>query len=352
MSVTSVETVQRAATASCKMDEVTYEAPYRIKVSSANDGPGTIFTYLRANGPWLGDGFAYGSDSDPSATLVEWSNPTRERGSDSVWLATARYSNKLSSGQKPDTNGEPTDWPLDWRPEMSISWAQHEVPCETAIYRGGFTHVPARFVDGDEYAPQNSAFEIFDPPLMKDFSRATLRCRFYRAVYNFGVAQALMDLVNKNAATFQPYLNVLGGVGPRTLKVSNVQGSPRRENREHPTFGYRVWLDYFEIEIEIQYKRDGWRDEVVDRGMRRSVKPGDPDGFGGTISLTDLVDGKVAPNRAIHGVDGMPISGPVLFDGQGDALQATDRTPRKITWQKYGEESYVANDYLGVFFTF
>jgi hypothetical protein len=352
MAVTAVETMQLAATASAKMDEVTYEAPYRIKVNSALDGPGTIFSYLRANGPWLGDGFSYGADTDTSATLTEWSNPTREKGSDSVWIATARYSNKVGGGQKPDTSGSPTDWPLDWRPEMHISWAQHEVPCETAIYRGGFTHATPRFTLGNEYAPQNSALEIYDPPLVKDFSRATLRCRMFRELYNFGVASALLDLVNKNSATFQPYLNVLGGVAARTLKVSNVQGTPKRENREHPTYGYRVWLDYFELEIEIQYRRDGWRDNVVDRGLRKIVEPGAADGFGGTFSLVDLAAGNIAPNQAIKGPDQQPISGPVLLDGAGNPKQVTDRVPVTIQWQKYGEESYVANDYLGAFFTF
>ena len=348
MAVTSKSTMQRAATASAKMDEVTYEAPWRFKVSDPLDGPGAIFTYLRTNGPWFGDSFSYGNDTDNAAKLVEWSSPTRERGSDSVWVAVAKYTTRVDQDQqKPDTNGDPTDWPLDWRPEVSVSWAQHEKVCQKARYRGGFTHAPARFTQGEFYTPQNSALEIFDPPLMMDLSRATFRITFWRDVYNMGTASSLIDVVNEKTVAWRTFTKIIGGCGPYTLKCADVQGSPKREAREHPTLG-RVLLDYMELVVELQYNREGWRDKINDRGLRRIVQAGDDDGFGGTVSLVDLLAQQAPPNRALLGIDGHPVSGPVLLDGAGNPKQATDRVPVEVTWQKYDEASYVANDYLNL----
>ena len=351
MSVTSLEKVQKAASGSAKSDEVTYEAPYRIKLSSAAEGPATIFAYLRATptAPWLGRTFSYGSDADASATCREISQPQREKGSTEVWLFTAKYSTKLEgSDQKPDNNGDPSGWPPDWRPEVYVSWAQHEQPCERAKYRGGFLHAPAKFTVGTEYIPQNSAFEIYDPPLTMDFSRATFRCRFWREFYNQDVATNLIDAVNNDDVTWQNYIPIIGSCARLTLKCANVPGHPKRESREHPTLG-RVMLDYYEIDVELQYKRDGWRDLVVDRGMRRKAEAGDPDGRGGTISLTDLIGG-VPPNAAIVGIDGFPVNGPVLLNGAGEAKDAADRVPIYITWQKYQEITYPADPYLSLFF--
>jgi hypothetical protein len=83
--------------------------------------------------------------------------------------------------------------------------------------------------------------------------------------------------------------------------------------------------------------------------MRRKAEAGDPDGRGGTISLTDLIGG-VPPNAAIVGVDGFPVNGPVLLNGAGEAKDAADRVPIYITWQKYQEITYPADPYLSLFF--
>jgi hypothetical protein len=351
MAVTSIDPVAKAATGHVTSQETTYEAPYRIKVSDPGDGPATIFAYLSAAAaptPWIGRTFAYGNDTDTSATCREITSPTREKGSHEVWLFSAKYSNKVDGDdQKPDSNGEMTSDPLEWRPEVRITWAQHEKPCYKAKYRGGFTHAPALFTAGEEYAPQNSALEIFDPPMIKDFSRATFSCRMWRQYYNATVAGAIIDVVNNTTETFHSYIPIIGSFAQYTLKVVDVQGNPHREMRQ--IGGMAVMLEYYEITVEVQYNRDGWREKIVDRGMRRIAQAGDPDGRGGTISLTDLIDG-TPPNAAIVGVDGFPLNNPVLLDGAGNPKEATDRTPVIVTWQKYDEQSFTADPYLGAFF--
>lgn len=344
-------TAQRAANGRATAGEVTYEAPWQITVDSATDGPAAIFAYLRStsSAPWLGRPFSYGGDTDAAATCREITGPKRSAGHDKLWTFEARYSTAVEGrDSRPNSSGDPTDWPLDWRPEVYVSWAQHEKPCETAIYRGGFTHAVQRFVEGQTYAPQNSAFEVYDPPLMKDFSRATFRCRFWAQLYDMAVAGEMIDGVNEGATTWDTGTKIFGGFGPRTMKVADVQGQPKREFREHGSS--RVWLDYMEIDVELQYNRDGWRDQVVDRGLRKAIEPGDADGFGGTFSLVDLLAKKAPPNAAIVGVDGHPLSGPVLLNGAGAPKDASDRTPVLITWQKYREFSFLAHPYLGRFF--
>jgi hypothetical protein len=352
MSVTSVDKAQKAATGHAKSDEVTYDAPYIVKVSSAADGPATIFAYLRANSsqPWLGRSFSYGNDSDVSAICKEISQPQRAKGHDGLWTFDAKYSTKLdSSDQKPDNNGEPTDVPMDWRPEVRVSRATHEQPCDKAIYRGGFLHAIPIATIGLSYCPMNSALQVYDPPLVKDFSRLTFSCRFWRQFYNADQAQMLFDSVNSDAVTFQSYIPIIGTFGQYTLKVGDIRGNPQRESRE--LFGVRVMLDYYEIEMEVQYNRDGWREKVVDRGNRRIIQEGQLDGFGGSISMTDIISGKQAPNAVILGKDGHPVASPILLDGAGNAL-VDNRNPIQITWQKYVELFYSADPYLQTFFTF
>lgn len=356
MAVVSIHETAKAARCSVTADEVTYEAPYRVKVSLATDGPGIINQWLRAgNGPWSGSTYDYGGDSDPAATLREWSQWQREPGSDTVWTATARYSTKQDAGQVRPSNdtGELTDFPPDWRPVVDVSWAGHEEPCYKAVYRSGFTHDPPLFVAGQSYAPQNSALEIFDPPLMKDRSRATYQCKLWREIYNSQQAGQMIDLVNKTPCKWRSGMNIIGGFAPYTLKVADVRGVNKRDSREVKIPGtstkQRVFLEYYEITIELQWRRDGWREKIVDQGFRRIVNAGDDDGHGGTVSLTDLLNGKMAPNRAIEGLDGIVPKTPVLLNGAGVPKQQTDRTPVEITWSKYDEESFNIDQYL-IFF--
>lgn len=353
MAVVSITEAQKAARCSVTSDEVTYECPYIVFVDSASDGPGVINTWLRAgNGPWAGSTYSYGGDSDPAAVLREWSQWQRAPGHDKLWTATARFSTKQDDDQaKPNNDtGDPTDWPLDWRPTVDASWAAHEEPCWKAVYRSGFTHAIERFTAGQSYTPQNSAYEIYDPPLMRDRSRATFQCRMWRELYNSDMAGSIIDWVNKTPTRWRAGLNIIGGFAPYTLKIADVRGNHKRESRENKELGMRVVLDYHEILIEVQYRRDGWRENVPDRGFRRIINEGDPDGHGGTVSFTDLLSAKMAPNREIVGIDGVAPKTPVLLDGAGNPKGAADRTPVEIVWSKYDEESFNTNVYLSYFF--
>jgi hypothetical protein len=142
-----------------------------------------------------------------------------------------------------------------------------------------------------------------------------------------GTLPGLVTIVNGTA------FGVYGTWDKYTLKVHNIQESPKRDSFE--VAGTRYTVDYFEVEVELHWRRDGWREAVSDRGISRHVFPGGPDGRGGTFSQTDFPAG-VPGVAAILDANLQPIAHPVPLDGAGQPLAAGQ--PHKfITYGLYPE---------------
>lgn len=334
-----------------------YTRTLKFKVTDPNDGPVTIFAYLLANGPFIGSTYSEGNDSDGFAYLEEIDVPQRENGSTDVWVVRLKYKTPSDdSKNKPDTTGSITPLPWNWRPEVSIGFAQHQEPCYQADYISGFTHVPQKVGVNTTMTPVNSTLaEAFDPPIMRDQSRMVIRIRSWSLDFSATQATAAVDRVNKFGVDFAPFLRtnyggvahgLLGHFTEFTLKVANVDMVPKRDT--FTILGFQYVIEYFEINTEVHYDPHGWRDPIVDRGTMRIAEPGGPDGRGGTFSMTDFPAG-VPPAAKIIDADGMPVGSPVLLDGAGNP-KALAAPPVYITYRKYEEVNFASLPFTRVVF--
>ncbi len=285
-----------------------YTAVYQVKVTSASDGPAIVVAAVGL--PTLGDPYSFGNDSDASVTLTSLT-PARTDGTRLSWHVVASW-------ETPDRN-EGNDNPLEWESEISIGFAQFTEGVQQATNVAAVGLIPP----GQLGPIVNSAQIPFDPPPERDSSRLWYRLTKFVADFPWEQAQEYQDAVN-----IDDFLLPMDSIGlvkkliaKRTAKMTNIGGSLRFQKNAAGTSVY-----YWPVTYDIQFKPEGWRFNVLDRGLDRRQEPGDPDGRGGTISLDDLIvfnpDGiKTAKIRDDKGV---PLNEPVNFNGQGQPLKRNE----------------------------
>jgi hypothetical protein len=272
--------------------------------------------------PSLGDALA-GTDA-----ILKSMDGSLADGATDIWYVRLSYAPRdEEKEEKPDENGNMTAVPVDWRDEINISSMQIGVPVERAIYRGGFVGVAGALkANGDMFTPCNSAFVPFDPGLEKEMAIRVVRITKFRSEYNGNVIASRVNKVNSdNVNINKPAYNYVDNWGPLTARIVSAGGQFQSAN------GAKYWR----IDYEIHIHPDGWREDVVDRGLHARGMAGDPDGEGGTISMTGIAPG--APFvRHLMDINFVPITEPVLLNGDGQPL-APGLPPVFITYQKYDE---------------
>lgn len=333
MSVSSVTLLWRGQTGQTSYDSKTqYTAVYRVVTTDQNDGPAVVLA--SSSLPILGSSYSFGNDADSGALLKNLA-PRRVDGSRLYWEVQATW--EVGSGEKQenqDQNGKPTSDPLRWHDELDVQTVTYQRPVENARYIGGyFGRAHAMLEDG--VGPiVNSAMIPFDPPVERDDSRLTIRISKWLKEYPLGLVFKYQDTVNKNRFTIKkPWYGFSFNFVERTLKVSSISGSWQYINN------ISVW----KITFELMFKREGWRVRVLDRGLHGRGLAGDPDALGSTIfsgnagqyagslyggGLAEGGGGGVVgvPGEPVHrhltDKAGVPITEPVLFDGNGQPLKA------------------------------
>lgn len=337
MAVTAVTLHWAGATGDVTSESLEYTAVYRVTTDATATGPAAIASYFRTNGPWLNSSYSYGGDIDSTAKCTKVSIPRHVQGSANVWEVTFTFSTAAAGGgnsaQQVDSNGNPTQNPLDFRPLVWMAGSVFTAPTEEAVYEGGFG--PARLpavAPGDFVRVQNSAGDRIDsPPIETEKDITRIYVRVNRQSVNVTKVYGGVIISDPNIR-IKPFLGYTGRLAiSGQLKVAEVAVQPKRESVE--IGGVRQMLDYFEITTELHWKFDGWLTRVFDIGVSRKAKPGDPDGKGGTISFTDALAGKAPRAPILDPVSGLPIRSPVLLDGEGQPLNTVDMTPVVITWR-------------------
>lgn len=346
MSVTALQLHWHGATGDATADKVEYSAVYRVTTDSTATGPAAIFAYMRGLGIWLGSAYDYGGDSDSSAYCDRVSQPRHVDGSANIWELTLHFSTKApNKGQGVDIDGNPTNDPLDWRPEVWTSGSLTSQPVSEATYIGGFLHAPAKFNSGDKIPVQNSAGTLVDdPPLEEEVPIQRIYVRTRAGLYDLGWAGTYLGRINTDAIKCDARLPFVGSFAIRTLKIADIQTQMKRESIERG--GVRIVDDYVEITIELHHNPRGWRQVLVDAGPNRLIEAGAPDGKGGTISLTEILAGQAPAARIIDPTNGLPVDGNVLLDGAGQPNQGVPPVPVKITWQTQEQRVFALIPYL------
>jgi hypothetical protein len=284
-----------------------YTAVWRLVTNDANDQSQKAIAYVESAIAALGTPYEYANDSYSQAFLKRI-DVNRELGTTDVWIASLHYGVPDDDESNLDNNGNPTDNPLDFRPEMHLSTVQYSRPMDRAYYLGGYTGKSHDSMPKDKLTPVvNSAFVPFDPPAEADHSRRVIQITRNLAWLDADVIKN--NLINNAACRFS-WRNLSQSAGKYQAKTRDLSVSMRTTNG----------IDHLEVSVYVDIYEDrdeDWTFRIPDRGFDARAWEGDPDGKGGTYDPNEQRPGGNPYTRRLVDQDGTPYSIPPLFDGDG-----------------------------------
>lgn len=328
MSAGVAQPIADSQTAKFTVDGLELSVMYQVPVTSPYDG---TLTVLFAPGlPRPGAFYFLGNEVHPLATCSELT-PSRVAGTRLLWhvLVTYRTPGQQNNQQGNDDNGKPTSDPLAWHDEIEIHPVRFSVPLEEAeLIEPAF---PGR-QKNSKGPVTNSARVPFNPPAEVDRSRFVFRLTKNLNSYPDAQVEAYQDSMNSDRFTINKrklgFVKTFDKFQCKMLSIST-------------RMAFANGRSYWPVTYEIDYDKKGWDLSLLDKGLAASVRPGDPDGNGGTISASDLVLRGRAPVRRLVDAAGVPLSEPVLLDGQGQPL-AEGGTPVYLKYRGYVPKPYGA----------
>lgn len=231
------------------------------------------------------------------------------------WLIRADF--KEIDNEEPEQNTGPKRNPGggadDWSPGWNVRTQVIFVEAGEAYYKGGFpagkahTELSAEAGAGERSVIRNSAgVPVVDAPQR----RKRIRIYTIQAILA-AVPVTLVDAEGKvNSNTHSVSLGYNHQWEPETALVESVSFSPVRYQGQ----------EMVQVEVEIIWDPDGHAWRILDEGFEARHEVGDPDGKGGTVSASDLVDGHPRFRR-IPDKDGQPSAVMKPLDGDGQPLK-------------------------------
>lgn len=283
MAVTITELAGRPGTVDDKFVR-TYTKTWQAVTTDSDDGPKTVIAAVRASIPSY---YVSGNDTDLGAFIKSISATEKDAANDHfTWVVTASYSSAM---EESDTEEDP----LNRRWEKGYSSEQYQ-------------RVAAR--DIDENPIQNSALEDFVTPVEIEDSRPQLVIKRNEKHFDVNLAVEYQDAVNSDS---------FFGADPGTAKIKSIAANEKVENLTTGPFVF------YEVTYTIQFKREGWKLNVLDQGLTKLVD----DGSGGLVK------------EKIKDKNGQPVTKPVLLDGEGGELGDGD-DPVFIEYSVYKEKPF------------
>jgi len=158
-------------------------------------------------------------------------------------------------------------------------------------------------VDADDEPITNSAGEPPDPPLTEDFHDEVLRRRYKSEDFDSILAGEYRGKLNSDEFM---------GRQPGTCKLVTFNATEKRTG-----FGW-----YYDIDVEIHVRNDGWEKRFEDRGMREIVGVKDVIRYAGAdpVYIPDYQD--ITSTLIDENGDEklIPVTEPVALDGNGRQL--------------------------------
>lgn len=297
-----------------------YQAGWKVKTDSALDGPEVIFRYCTENAdgrPYLGKEYRFGNDTDVKCFCTKIA-PTKDNAVPTLWEVVGDFTPKNNSGKdtnppaNPDKDGNNTTNPLQWAPKCSSRTTQLSTIVEKAKFLGGMNgSALARWPVGTIGPMVNSARIPYLPPQEMDRSINVISFTFYAEKFAGKIWRGFNDAINTNTQKFvDNWLGYHDEWEPFTARIKGTDG----------TFNYQNGIKYYEITMEVWYDPLGWDRHILDQG---EVAAGIIGGADARIpSIGDLLAvPEVVEHRTITGIDQVPVSGPVPFDGNGNPLR-------------------------------
>lgn len=310
-----------------------YTAVYRVQTDDPDDQAQTVLTWTQANKILLGSVYSYAGDTSLSIAVCNRLTADRELGSTDWWVVVAHYGtpDDDNDGEELDNQGQPVLNPLDFRPRVAMSTVTYTKAVDRARYIGGIE----RFNGNEDaiFPPMASNMQPFNPLPEKDEHR-----KVFQITRNVQIVEA--DAMDTNV------VNLLGF----DLEYSPSPGVTIHKRMDRWTAMLRDWrvamrranaVDFFEVSVALDWKKDTWVDEILDRGLHADGNDQEPDGKGGTYGGSDKYGNPRPPVppgvpriRRFIDDDGQPIDDPVLLDGKGQPLPLRPQ-PIKPVWGKW-----------------
>lgn len=297
---------------------VTYTSNYNVQAEPGDTCDLVLLHFSQhADLPWMGRVFNFGNGFDSSVTTktVNADYIDKSAGKFTVRCTFESQNNGGQGGQTSgkDSKGKETLDPLKWYPQIEISSSVITEAADRAIFRGLVNSTFTPFPKDSDRAITNSAGIPYDPPIEREN-----RIRVIRITRNYK---------EWPGPDFYKYE---GKVNSDTFTIKVPEFGYRSEYRPY----YAMFTSFSESNVvengkafwrgttEIQIHPRTWRRQILDMGTYRSQATGDK--TDGGVELNDnqtLVDGFV-PFVSVKGADGLPVSHPVPFNGNGQPLKS------------------------------
>lgn len=295
-----------------------YRASYIVTVSSDVRSPAGVFRYFELNAdlPWPGRSYRYSDGFDGFSFCksidIDWVDK-----SDGKFIARATFeAAQQQEEEKPDNEGKNTTNPLLWADELDVSFSQISVPVEFCQFLGFVPQgIENRFLRNFTIQPVvNSALKPFDPTLEEEMQIKIIRITKYTGFYEGEAFNRYIGAQNADRVVInKPLYGFRDSIEPAHALIKGLSAQFGITN------GIRHWRTT--IEVHVSPFIFGWNRVVVDRGLDARRGQGDPNGAGGTVSASDLAAYGTVGHEPIKDKDGVPVSEPVLLDGNGQPLK-------------------------------
>lgn len=311
-------------------DGAEYTAVHRVDTDDPTHQAQTVLAWFRGNVVELGDAYSYSADTDADA-VAKRMRAKRDMKTLTRWLITVSYG-PIDDEDGKDSNGNSTSNPLDFRPTIRANTVQYQRPVDTSKFLGGYHGTAAAMMPvGDMLTPCNSVGMPFNPRPMRDDSRTTVTVTRNLATWDADEAELWCNAINQNTFTIAKF-GFIGLFAQRTTRIRSFSADLRRQNS----------IDFWEGSCTFDRDPRRWVDPLLDQGVHARALDGDPDGRGGFFSASSPRPKGIPQIRRLLDNDEMPISDPVLLDGDGQPLDLSEMPIRPVfgRWLHYTERPY------------
>lgn len=316
---------------------VSYSSMYQAKCDDQTNGPNTVLNFFRlnANYPWPGRTYRFGTDFDTTA-FCRSVRPSYIEGSQGIYLVACEFADAEQDNppqSQPTSDGKQSTNPLDWLPEVDVSFGTYSAPVEYATFLQTLNGGASAFLKPGKFcAVTNSALQPLDPTFEEQYSFKTIRFTKNVKEYDDTFYNQYQDAINKAETS----------INLRKLKFTTTIAKHYGKLNVSASLNFQNGVLYWRRSIELQVRP--WDRAILDQGTNEIYFAGDRLN-GAVVSASDVPAGRVSMEVSIKDYDDMPIDKPVPLDGNGKRAQE-GKPPVSLVWRTFHEEDFSKIDWV------
>lgn len=315
---------------------VSYSSLYRVKCDDQTNGPNTVLNFFRLNAsyPWPGRTYKFGTDFDTTA-VCRSVRPNIIEGSGGYFLVNCEFADVTQDQQQqsqPTIDGKQSTDPLNWLPEIDVSYGTYSMPVEYATFLQTLNGSKSAFLKENKFcAVTNSALQPLDPTFEETYSYKIIRFTKNLKEYDDNFYNQYQDAINKEETT----------ITLRKLKFKTTVAKHHGKLNVSAALNFQNGVMYWRRTIELHIRP--WDRAILDQGTGELYTAGDRLD-GAIVSASDLPEGRLTFDVSIKDKDDMPIDKPVPLDGNGKRLKE-GKPPVSLVWRTFDEADFSKIDW-------